>query len=141
MLPRSQGEWGWASNTGSPVAVIVVCRAISESQSHLSDRRTWVGRVVVAAMIASPTVRESRPVSGTRIRNRDVRSTSVATAEAPFLPTTRSPSPVPRHRPPGALGGAFGQVAGFLDPRARCRSGTTAPDTAPGAQADQLPGQ
>ena len=95
LLPRSHGEWGWAKNTGSPVAVIMVCRAISEPQSQVSDRRSGVGRVVVAAMIASPTVRESRPVSGTRIRNLELRSTSVATALAPFFPMTRSPPQCP----------------------------------------------
>ncbi|MBC7631321.1 hypothetical protein [Aeromicrobium sp.] len=128
---------GGAKSTGNPVAVIMVGRAISDPQSHLSDRRTWVGRVPVAAMIASPTVRQSRPVSGTRIRNRDMRSTRVATAQGP-VPTNDGISlPAPRHRPTGHLGGALLQVAGFPDPRLRCRSGTTAPDTVPGAQADR----
>jgi hypothetical protein len=44
------------------------------------------GRPSVAAMTASVTLSESRPVSGTTIRNRDVRSTSVATAVLPFFP-------------------------------------------------------
>ena len=38
LLPRSHGECGWAKYTGSPVAVIVACRAISAPQSQVSDR-------------------------------------------------------------------------------------------------------
>src|SRR3954467_11737995 len=39
LLPRSHGECGWAKYTGSPVAVIVACRAISAPQSQVSERR------------------------------------------------------------------------------------------------------
>ncbi|MCA1674458.1 MAG: hypothetical protein LC799_20475, partial [Actinobacteria bacterium] len=49
MLPRSQGEWGWAKYTGSPVAVMVACRAISVPRSPLSDRRIAAGRPSTAA--------------------------------------------------------------------------------------------
>jgi hypothetical protein len=93
LLPRSHGECGWAKNTGRPVAVIVACRAISAPQSQVSDRRICGGRPPVAAMTASPTLSESRPVSGTRIRNRDVRSTRVATALLPPLPMTSRVAP------------------------------------------------
>ena len=93
LLPRSHGECGWAKYTGSPVAVIVACRAISAPQSQVSDRRICAGSPPVAAMIASPTVSESRPVNGTRMRNRDVRSTSVATAVLPSLPMTSRVAP------------------------------------------------
>ncbi|MEN3357974.1 MAG: hypothetical protein V7637_1956 [Mycobacteriales bacterium] len=105
LLPRSHGECGWAKYTGRPVAVIVAWRAISAPQSQVSDRRTPAGRPPVAAMTACPTVRESLPVSGTRMRNRDVRSTRVATALAPFLPITKSPSQCPgTARPPASAG-------------------------------------
>jgi len=40
-----------------------------------------------------PTVSESRPVKGTRMRNREVRSTSVATAVLPSLPMTSRVAP------------------------------------------------
>ena len=73
LLPRSHGECGWAKYTGSPVAVIVACCAISEPQSQVNDRRICAGSPPVAAMTASPTVRESRPVNGTRMRKRDIR--------------------------------------------------------------------
>src|SRR4051812_14955246 len=43
LLPRSQGECGWAKNTGRPVAVIVACRAISAPQSQVSERRICAG--------------------------------------------------------------------------------------------------
>jgi hypothetical protein len=64
LLPRSHGECGCVKNTGSPVAVIEVCRAISAPQSQVSDRRIWAGSPPVAAMTASPTVSESRPDRG-----------------------------------------------------------------------------
>src|SRR4029453_2670416 len=48
-----------------------------------------------AAITGLPTVSESRPVKGTRMRNREVRSTRVATAVLPSLPMTRSPSQCP----------------------------------------------
>ncbi len=86
LLPRSHGECGWAKNTGSPVAVMVAWRAISEPQSQVNDRRIWAGSPPVAAMTASPTLSESRPVKPTRMRNRETRSTSVATAVLPSLP-------------------------------------------------------
>ena len=86
LLPRSHGEFGWAKYTGSPVAVIVACRAISEPKSQVRDRRIWSGSPWVAAMTASPTVSESRPVNGTKMRNRDIRSTNVATAVLPSFP-------------------------------------------------------
>src|ERR687889_639724 len=43
LLPRSHGECGWAKYTGSPVAVMSACRAISEPQSQVSDRRIGAG--------------------------------------------------------------------------------------------------
>ena len=46
------------------------------------------GRPSTAAMTASPTVRASRPLKGTRMRNRLTRSTRVATAVLPSLPIT-----------------------------------------------------
>nr|WP_238454932.1 hypothetical protein [Micromonospora sp. ATA51] len=92
MLPRCQGECGRAKYTGSPAAVIRACPAISDPQSQVNDRAICRGSVPAAAMIASPTVSESRPVSGTRTTKREVRSTSVATALLPALPMTRSPS-------------------------------------------------
>ena len=95
LLPRSHRECGWAKYTGSPVAVMSACRAISEPQSQVNDRRICAGSPPVAAMTALPTVSESRPVKGTRMRNREVRSTSVATAVLPSLPMTRSPSQCP----------------------------------------------
>jgi hypothetical protein len=52
--------------------VIVAWRAISEPQSQVSDRRICAGRPWVAAMTASPTVSESRPINGTRMRNLEV---------------------------------------------------------------------
>jgi hypothetical protein len=55
LLPPSHGACGWAKYTGSPVAVIVACRAISEPQPHVSDRLICAGRPWVAAMTASPT--------------------------------------------------------------------------------------
>src|SRR6187200_2174035 len=93
LLPRSHGECGWAKYTGSPVAVMSVWRAISEPQSQVSDRRICAGSPPVAAMTASPTVSESRPVNGTRMRNREVRSTNVATAVLPSLPITSRVAP------------------------------------------------
>ena len=65
LLPRSHGECGWAKKTGSPVAVTCLCRAISEPQSQVGERLTEGGRSPTAAMIASVTVSESRPRSGT----------------------------------------------------------------------------
>jgi hypothetical protein len=64
LLPRSQGECGWAKNTGSPVAVMAAWLAISDPQSQVNDLRTCAGRPWVAAMTASPTLNESRPVNG-----------------------------------------------------------------------------
>ncbi|MDT7709009.1 MAG: hypothetical protein QOG20_4616 [Pseudonocardiales bacterium] len=52
LMPRSQGLCGWATYTGSPVAVIVACRVISQPQSQVGDRRIWEGRPWVAAMTA-----------------------------------------------------------------------------------------
>lgn len=37
VLPRSHGKCAWATNIGSPVAVMSLCSAISEPQSHVSD--------------------------------------------------------------------------------------------------------
>src|SRR5919112_6794006 len=51
LLPRSHGECGCAKYTGSPVAVIVACRAISAPQSQVSERRICAGSPPVAAMI------------------------------------------------------------------------------------------
>jgi hypothetical protein len=44
---------------------MVAWRAISEAQSQVSDRQIAAGSPAVAAMTASPTVSESRPVNGT----------------------------------------------------------------------------
>ena len=93
LLGRCHGLALSQKNTGSPVAVIVACRAISAPLSQVSDRRICAGSPPVAAMTASPTVSESRPVNGTRMRNREVRSTSVATAVLPSLPITSRVAP------------------------------------------------
>jgi len=95
LLPRSHGEWGWAKYTGMEPLVTVACAAISAPQSQVREARRWAGRLEVAATTARPTVSESRPVSGTSTRKREVRSTSVATAVLPALPITRSPSQCP----------------------------------------------
>src|SRR6478609_3156782 len=42
LLPRSYGECGWAKYTGSPVAVMSACRAISAPQSQVGERRMGV---------------------------------------------------------------------------------------------------
>ncbi len=68
---------------------------LSEPRSQVNDRRIWAGSPSVAAMTASPTLSESRPVKGTRMRNREIRSTSVATAVLPSLPMIKSPSQCP----------------------------------------------
>jgi hypothetical protein len=73
--------------------VIVACRAISAPQSQVSERHVWAGNPPVTAMMASPTVSESRPVNGARMRNREVRSTNVATAVRPSLPMTSRVAP------------------------------------------------
>ena len=67
-VPTASG--GGAKYTGSPVAVIVACRAISVPQSQVSDRLIAAGRPSTAAITAEPTVRASRPLKGTRMRNR-----------------------------------------------------------------------
>jgi hypothetical protein len=70
----------------------------------------------VTAMTPSPTPSESGLISGTRMRNREVRSTRVSRALFPLLPMARSPSQCP-NRSAFDVGGAFAEVAGLAESR------------------------
>ena len=75
------------------------------------------------------------------MRNREIRSTSVATAVLPSLPMTRSPSQCPGTCAALDLGGPVVDVDRLADPRRRRRTPAARAGRAAGAQADQLPGQ
>ncbi len=140
LLPRSQGECGWAKNTGNPVAVTSWRRAMSEPQSHVNDRRIVAGRSPTAAMIAWVTVSESRPVSGTRITEPAGALDQRRHRGFACLADHQIPFPVTGHGAALHLVRAVVDVVGLPDSRGGCRARAGPPGVA-GAQRDQLPAQ
>lgn len=121
LLPRCQGECGRAKYTGSPAAVILAWPAISDPQSQVNDFAICGGRVPAAAMIASPTVSASRPISGTRTTNREGALDQGRHGAFACLADDQVAFPVPGDLSALDLGGAFVEVARLTDPRRRSR--------------------
>ena len=89
LLGRCHGMPAWQKNTGTPVASVTWCWwRISVPWSQVSDRRIGSGRSSSVA-ISSSRSRSAREVPSpmcSMMRNRDVRSTSVAIADRLYEP-------------------------------------------------------